>query len=1227
MHPNLFAKLTGTMPLAATRRGFLIGSAAVAGGFAVGLRAGPAAAQDAAAINPLDAYIRITADDRVTILSSQFEMGQGSYFGVASLVNEELGARWDQIDVVGGWGNPALFGNVAWGGATQGTGGSSSMFTSWDRYRQAGAAAREMLIAAAAAKWGVPAGEITVSEGKLTHASAGSATFGELAEAAAAMPVPSAVTLKTPEEWTIIGNADLRRNDSAPKTNGTQTFTIDVKLPGLLMAVPVHPPKFGAKVASFDATAAKAVPGVVDVVETPRGLAVIGQNTWAAMQGREALTVTWDEAGAEGRGSAEIMAEYDRVAGEAPAAVARTEGDVAAAMAGAAQVVEARYAFPYLAHAALEPLNAVARLNADGTLEIWGGHQIPDLYQAVAAQVAGITPDKVVLHVMKTGGGFGRRGVGDADVIVEAVATAMALGPDRPVRMQFTREDDMAGGRYRPAYAHAMRAGLDAGGKIVAWEHHIVGQSIVANTPFAAFIQNGVDLTSVEGASNIPYAIPALSVGLTSPTVGVPVLWWRAVGSTHTAYAVETFIDTLAAAAGTDPLEYRLAMLADKPRHAAVLRLAAEKAGWGTPAPEGRVRGIALAESFSSYVAQVAEISLEGGDLRVHKVTCAVDCGVAINPDTIRAQIEGCVGFGLGAILSEELTLTAGVVDQTNYDSYTPLRIEAMPVVEVHIVPSSEHPTGVGEPGLPPIGPAIANAIRAASGQEIRQLPILKALQAWFARGAGARCARAAGESGCRADEPKSRAVSHLNLPAAPTCRAVLLDRNSVATTRSPPRPAVRGSRAPFASLHALARASDHPLPTYPPQRLPLRIRHHGGHRPLIHRAGGVCAACRGGVGGHVFGKIDAHPVNAVKERGQTFGPDARVGQQAVGKGIGRRLGLTRVAGAEHLITDDCNQRAACRIAQHQRQDPCGPRGAEGQTRGIARLDMTDFMGKHACHFGGRACLVKKAAQDDDLPAGGGKGVDHGRIQHAQGQIITQPLPRCQPRAHHLQRRKPCGIVAGTQGVAIAQKAFHLCDHRLTKGHLAVNGHAAGQFIRDAGQKDEQDQCHGGQRATDIKCHLPPCARPQIAAGQGGGAAQPVREMAVVNGQTGRIAGAFIIGIGQQRDGERAVMRLGPGQRAHLVQGPDEPFTRWSHRRDAKIFAVSRDLHIVPHGRLPIEIDAGNGLIGARRHVRLPRPNPAHRQSLRHRRPCRPRADGSRPSHPCSPPAFQRRHA
>jgi len=724
------------LPVRTSRRAFLIGATAIAGGFAVGFRplaaqeVMPAAQAGAALVNPFDAYVSITADDRVTIVSSQFDMGQGSYHGIATLVLEELGARWDQVDVAGGWGNAKAHGNLAAGGQFQFTGGSTSMASSWDRYRQAGAVARAMLVAAAAEQWGVDAGEISVADGQVTHATAGSLGFGALAERAAAMPVPADVQLKTPEAWTLIGNEAIRRYDGPSKTDGTHPFTLDVKLPGMLTAVMIHPPKFGASAASFDAAAAKAMPGVVDVVQTPRGVAVVGEHMWAALNARDAVTVEWDETDAEARGTAEIMAEYRSLAGAAPATTALEEGDAAAGLAGAARVVEATFEFPYLAHAALEPMNAVAGMNGDGVLEVWAGHQMPDLYQAVAAEVAGIPPDKVRLHVMKTGGGFGRRAVSDADVIVEAVAAARALNWQAPVKVQWTRENDMKGGRYRPAYVHKVTAGLDADGKLVAWDHHIVGQSIMAGGPFEAMIEGGVDPTSVEGALHLPYAIPNRRVGLTTSDVRVPVLWWRSVGSTHNAFVVETFLDELAEAAGVDPLEYRLAMMAESPRHSGVLRLAAEKAGWGSPLPEGRVRGIAMAESFQTYVAQVAEVSVADGGVRVHKVVCAVDCGVPINPDNIRAQMEGGIGFGLGAILAEELTLTGGEVDQSNYDSYTPLRIDGMPDVEVHIVPSTERPTGVGEPGVPPIGPAVANAIYAATGQRIRVLPIAKAIQA-----------------------------------------------------------------------------------------------------------------------------------------------------------------------------------------------------------------------------------------------------------------------------------------------------------------------------------------------------------------------------------------------------------------------------------------------------------------------------------------------------------------
>jgi len=728
-HFKLPARVDAPSAFSVSRRGFLLSAAATATGLAVGFRPLSGQAADADVINPLAAYLEIAQDGSITVLSSQFDMGQGSYHGLATLVVEELGASWSQIDVRGVTGDVALYGNVAFGGAFQG--GSTSMMTSWDRYRMAAATAREMLVAVAADQWAVPAGEITVEAGQIIHQASGKAAgFGTFAKAAATRPVPKDVALKSPADWTQIGNADLRRYDRVGKTTGQQDFTIDVKLPGMLTAVMIHPPKFGATLTAFDGSKAKALKGVVDVVAIDRGIAIVAQDMWTALKGRDLVTADWDESKAETRSSDEILSEYRTLAKQTPQAMARNDGDTAGAMAQADKVIEAIYEFPYLAHASMEPLNAVARMSPEGVLEVWGGHQMPGLYQYIASQIAETTPDKVVLHILKTGGGFGRRGVPDADVVAEAVAVAKAIGWKAPVKVQWTRENDMRGGRYRPAYVHQMRAGLDKDGQIIAWDNHIVGQSIMDGGPFASMVQNGVDPTSVEGSSTLPYAIPNMSVGLTSTKVGVPVLWWRSVGSTHTGYATEVFLDEIIDAVGADPVEYRLALLKDHPRHAAVLKLAAEKAGWGKALPEGHSLGVSVHESFSSYVAQVAEVSVDGTDIKVHRVVAAVDVGTAINPDTIKAQIEGGVGFGLGAILQEEITLTKGEVDQGNYDTYLPLRIDHMPQVEVHIMPSTEPPTGVGEPGVPPIGPAVANAVFRASGRRIRTLPFSKGMTA-----------------------------------------------------------------------------------------------------------------------------------------------------------------------------------------------------------------------------------------------------------------------------------------------------------------------------------------------------------------------------------------------------------------------------------------------------------------------------------------------------------------
>ncbi|MDX0696099.1 xanthine dehydrogenase family protein molybdopterin-binding subunit [Sinorhizobium medicae] len=736
MIPKLMQSIALPARVEASRRQFLLGALAAGTGIAVGYRllsASPALAGEAEAGNDSHAfspYLTIGGDGKVTILSSQFEMGQGSYNGIATLVAEELDADWSTIDVKGAAGNIPAYGNIAFGGTMQGTGGSTSMSTSWERYRKAGAAARAMLIAAAAAQWKVDAAEITLENGVLSHPSGKSGGFGAFAAKATTMPVPADVKLKEPSAWKFIGNAELKRFDSARKANGTEQYTIDVKLPGMLTAVMIHPPLFGAKAKSFDASAARAIKGVVDVVETPRGIAVVGEHMWAAIKGREAVTVEWDEADAEKRGTAELMSTYRDLAGKTPAAFARKDGDAEAAFAAAAKVIEATFEFPYLAHAALEPLNAVARRNEDGTIEIWGGHQLPDVYQKLASEIAGVPVENVRLNVMKTGGSFGRRAVFDGDVVVEAVHVAKALGFRAPVKVQWTREEDTRAGRYRPAYVHHLKAGIDADGKLVAWSDHIVGQSIVAKTAWDGMVQNGVDPTSVEGANNLPYAIQNQTVGLTTTDVRVPVLWWRSVGSTHTAFAAEAFLDEVAQAAGRDPLEFRLSMLEPQSRHATVLKLAAEKAEWQKPLPEGRFRGVAVAESFGSVVAQIAEVSTDGNGIKVERVVAVVDCGLAINPDQVRAQVEGGIGFGLSAILGEEITLTDGKVDQGNFDMYTPLRIDAMPKVEVHIVASSNPPSGIGEPGVPPIGPAVANAAFKALGKRIRVMPFAKSLNA-----------------------------------------------------------------------------------------------------------------------------------------------------------------------------------------------------------------------------------------------------------------------------------------------------------------------------------------------------------------------------------------------------------------------------------------------------------------------------------------------------------------
>jgi isoquinoline 1-oxidoreductase subunit beta len=673
-----------------------------------------------------NAFLRIGADNSVTIIAKHVEMGQGAYTGIATVLAEELDADWAQVRVESAPANAKLYANLIFG-TLQGTGGSSAMANSWMQLREAGAKGRAMLLTAASQEWKVPVAELTVDKGVVSHSgSKRQATFGSLAGKAAALPVPDKVTLKDPKDFKLIGH-QLPRVDVPAKVDGTAQFTLDVALPGMLVALLKRPPLFGATVKSFDAAAAGAVPGVVKVVQVPHGVAVVAKSFWAAKQGRDALSVEWDEAQAEKRSSSQLMDEYRRLA-EQPAASARKVGDAAPAIKNAAHTVSASYEFPYLAHAPMEPLDAVVKLTAS-SCEIWAGDQFQTLDQANAAKTAGLDPQQVSIHTLYAGGSFGRRANVWSDYIVEAVSIAKAYGADgTPIKLQWTREDDIHGGLYRPMYFHKIEAGLNEKKELVGWRHVIVGQSIMAGGAFEGMIKNGIDPTSVEGAATIAYDIPNIDVELATTKTGVPVLWWRVVGSSHTTFAVETFIDEVAHAAGKDPFAFRRDLLKSEPRMKAVLELAADKAGWSSgPLPKGKGRGIAVGEAFKTYVAQVAEVTVDdAGRVTVDRVVCAVDCGIPINPDVIAAQMEGGIGFGLGAVMFGAITLNNGRVEQGNFNNFRVLRINEMPKVEVHIVQSAEAPTGVGEPGVAPIGPAVANAIFAATGTRIHILPFPK---------------------------------------------------------------------------------------------------------------------------------------------------------------------------------------------------------------------------------------------------------------------------------------------------------------------------------------------------------------------------------------------------------------------------------------------------------------------------------------------------------------------
>jgi len=705
-----------------SRRDFLKTGAAAGGGLVLGLYlplGNRLAAQQSNAPFAPNAFIRIGTDDWVTVIVNHSEMGQGVYTALPMLVAEELDADWSKVRVESAPVD-AAYNHTTFG--MQMTGGSTSTWSEYDRLRKAGATARAMLVAAAASTWNVDPASLRTQNGYVIHdATKRRLSYGQLAEKASTMTPPQNVTLKDPKDFKLIGRP-TKRLDTPEKINGKGMFGLDVVVPNMLVAVVARPPVFGGKVRSFNADKAKAIAGVRDVVQIDRGVAVVADGFWPAKLGREALDIAWDEGSLAGLDSSAQRDQYAQLAKEA-GAVAKKEGDAAAAMSQATKKLEAVYEVPYLAHAPMEPLNCVADVRADGA-DVWTGTQFQTMEQMVAAQAAGLKPQQVKIHTMLLGGGFGRRAVPDSHFVQEAVQVSKAV--KAPVKVIWTREDDIRGGYYRPAAYHSISAALGADGKPIAWQHRIVAQSFITGTPFESFIfKNGIDETAVEGASELPYEVPNLQVEWKQVPGGVPTLWWRSVGHSHNAFVVESFIDELAHAAGKDPYEYRRSLLGKNTRHLAALNLAAEKAGWGKALPEGRSRGIAVHDSFGSYIAHVAEVSVsKKGEVRVHRVVCAIDCGPTVNPDTIRAQMEGAVVFGLTAALYGQITFEKGRVQQRNFHDYQMLRMNEMPIVEVHIVPSNEKMGGVGEPGVPPVAPAVCNAIFAATGKRIRRLPI-----------------------------------------------------------------------------------------------------------------------------------------------------------------------------------------------------------------------------------------------------------------------------------------------------------------------------------------------------------------------------------------------------------------------------------------------------------------------------------------------------------------------
>ncbi|MEG0147803.1 MAG: xanthine dehydrogenase family protein molybdopterin-binding subunit [Comamonas sp.] len=671
------------------------------------------------------AFVQIAPNGEVTVTINRLEFGQGVQTGLPMILAEELDADWSLVRSQNGSNDAAYFDPLF---GMHITGGSQSIKNSFTQYRELGARARAMLLSAAAARWKVDAATLRTQAGMVLGPDGRKLGYGELAEAAMALPVPEKVTLKNPKDFRLIGQPTTRL-DAGAKSSGRQDFGIDVKQPGQLTAVVAHPPVFGARLASVDDSAARAVKGVKAVLRVPldrgaEGVAVVADGYWPAKQGRDALKLQWDTAAVEKVDSDKQLAQYRELASKP--GPRKFDADMAP-LAKAPRQLQAEFVFPYLAHAPMEPLNCTVKLSGDRA-ELWVGSQCAGLDAAAAARVLGVKPEQVKLHVQMAGGGFGRRFSASSDFVVEAcqIAKAMqAAGLNAPVRLLWSREDDIKGGYYRPMHLHRAHIGFDAQGKVLAWEHVIVGQSITKGSIFEQFqLKNGIDGTATEGMRD-PYPLP-MRLTVQHPEVNVPVLWWRSVGSTHTAFVMETLIDEIARATKQDPVAYRMRLFGKQhERHRAALQLAVDKSGYSKrQLPAGRAWGVAVHESFNTVVAYVVEASVKDGQPVLHRVTSGVHCNLAVNPRSVEAQVQGAAVMGLSMCLpGGAITLKDGVVQQSNFGDFAVPRITDVPEFDVHIVRSADAPTGMGEPGLPPLAPAFANAIAQLTGKPLRQLP------------------------------------------------------------------------------------------------------------------------------------------------------------------------------------------------------------------------------------------------------------------------------------------------------------------------------------------------------------------------------------------------------------------------------------------------------------------------------------------------------------------------